>query len=218
MVLLQGCGDDPWMRKVPLEPQQTAEAAVFKAIDSLHDVDIDGFLSCFEAREDEYLLLESVISAGNAAVAFRKKFISTYGEKAWESFQDPEQSPEGADGSLQMIEKHHVDEIKAWQYNHENPEVTFPNSQGPIRIKESHQGFVLSPGNILNDMSSKSLEGNTKLMNTLTEMVSRHTQAIGQPHLSPQDIDFQFGKDLMKTIFGMEVGLADKYDVDAIGR
>lgn len=147
----------------------------------------------------------SLMDSFEAIDAFKKKFIGTYGEEAWATFQAPlSDDQKRPDMNLTMPDLDEIQrESSGWEANDTNQGVFDSLPRVALPFKQVEDGWVIDGTKVFPD--EETLVGFTETQRKLTSFIEGYMKAIGHPGISPEDIDYQMGKDLMIVLMGREL-------------
>ncbi|MDA3821073.1 MAG: hypothetical protein PF450_00470 [Bacteroidales bacterium] len=216
VLLFTACSSKTSEDQITSVPMDTPHALVMKSVSAMKASDREAFLECFSVSQQEYEVLDAIMDTGVAYLDFKSNFVNVYGEEAWVKFQDPEQAPEGADMSFTFVTDEDVAKAKAWEPEDDILSFQFPNAQGPAFISKMESGYIFEFGEMLGKPKSKEIAQFINLMDSMTELISDYTHAIGYTGITAEDIDYQMGKDMMKNVFGFSLNTPDRFNIEEI--
>jgi len=215
MLIVTGCGKETQKPPVPSVPMETPQALVLKVVTAMQAGDRQSFLECFSVSQSEYDALEAMIETVESYITFESAFIKAYGQEAWDTFQDRDQAPDGADTTLIGITAEDVEQARQWKPQGDPPVFRFPNTSGPATIIKLDGGWVFQLGQMLGNPTETQLSQMAKTLRAMDDLVSKYSKAIGKENISGEDIDFQMGKEMMGMI-GIGLKIPDRFDIDEV--
>lgn len=201
--LLGGCNADSGSTEA-LVPADSSREALFKVLHALEGGDTEALLPLVDGGSKAQDFFVSIVESAEAADAFRAKLSEVYGAEAWDAFQAPlppeDQRPD-MKFSLPDFARIRADAV-AWEADVENDGVFNGLTGIHLPFKEVSEGWVVDGSRLFPDEAT--LTGFTEKQRKFTSFIARYMQAIGHSGISPEDIDYQMGKDLLIEMMGGE--------------
>lgn len=206
LLCLAGCGTQPGA-SVNLEPALSSNEALTRFLHGLEQGDKKAVLFLVDGGPRAQDFFAAIVDSSIATQEFKKLFTEAYGTDAWEAFQAPLAAgihrPNMTLAALNVAEVQ--DQVQQWTANDENEGLCDLIPQLPIPFKKVKTGWVVNGAALFPD--EKTLIGFTETQEKITRFIRGFQKAIGKPEISPEDIDYQMGKELMKVLFGGEVSM-----------
>lgn len=198
-----GC-DTKQQSSVPVTPASSSNEALVRVLDAIKRRDTDALLSLVSGGSKAQDLFASVIDSMEAIDAFRERFVDAYGEEAWAAFQAP--LPDDQKRPDMILTMPDLDQIQkdssGWEASDENQGVFDALPGASLPFKQIEGGWSVDGAGVFPD--EVTLVGFTKTQQKLTEFIEGYMKAIGHEGISPEDIDYQMGKDLLILLMGGE--------------
>lgn len=200
---LIGCGKKDHV-SVPVSPATSSNEALMRALEAMKKRDADSLLSLVSGGDEPQALLASVIETFEVVDVFKEKFIDAYGDQAWLEFlAPPEEGQTRPDMSLVIPDfEKLITSSTNWEANDDNQGRFETLSNLSLPFKEKGGGWIIDGDSIYPDEDT--LIKYTETQKVLIEFIESYSHAIGKEGISPEDIDYQMGKDLMITLLGGE--------------
>ena len=199
--ILGGCKSNQ-ERVAKLVPASSSNAALIQVLDSMIARDSDSLVPLIDGGLEAQEFFASIIESFEAGDAFEKDFRDTFGDDAWDAFQEP--LPAGQSRPDMKLTFLDFDEIRKdalkWKATNENQGVCDLMPGVPLPFKEIEGGWVVEGGGIFPDQET--LVGYTETQKMLTDFILSYMKAIGQEGITAEDIDYQMGKEFMILLFG----------------
>jgi len=195
----------------------TPEQALAYFADAMLKMDKKGLLASCKGSITEMKVVAAMADFGQAVLAFKKKFIEAYGERAWKDFQDPMKGPKRWNARLNMPKPADVEKMKTQKIkmkSAESAEFTVPNSLAPGKLaKVDGKWFVVASSLLPPRAKPKAF---VRIMLKLAGVVAKYQKAIGHDGISAVDIDAELGRAIAKNLLKRTSRKPHIFDIDKI--
>lgn len=201
---------------IPKRPQSSPIAAATLFIKSLIDSNEVDLQSILTGNEVSIKSMLSVLSFGKEASLFKKEFTEKYGLEEWEKFQDTSNKPEDGNATFQLLSRADVENIEIIhdEENDEEALFTMPSSRRKTKVVKKEGGWLI-------DVSSIFPENNRndkfqKMMHNQARAIAKYRSVIGHKSITPEDIDADLGKAMMKAMGMSSSKIKYRFDIDKL--
>lgn len=192
--------------KEPKKGESSAlRAALVNFATALHDADKDKLLSCVTGDVAQLNGVAALVRYGNTTREFRRTFLKTYGEKAWDAFQKPSVPGTHCDATLTFPDKSLVKAAQSAEIRNVDGgyEATLPGSPIPISFVREGDTWKISATSIV--PTGQDPGQFAKHFTTLSDLIEKYTRVIGKNGVTPNDIDHDLGCSLAEAALGIQI-------------
>lgn len=199
-------------------------AAVYEAYFSILSGDLTRMENVADKREGAaWESLKATIAFGNAANRFRDNFISSYGLKKWEEFNDPNHIPLGrtknpgnANGNLTVMKVRDVLAAVHEATNNRNGDKSYANlpdleGQQLSLVQQNDRWYFQLDTFSSPKEDSKHLEV-AELLNKVVPRISDIGIAIGAKGVQADDLDIELARMVLRELNGVNLPDAPRFD------
>lgn len=207
-----------------VRPYLTPRDTVVRAVTAMRDGDEKAFFAAVSADTKTEPFLRSLLGASKAVLAFKKKFVATYGQPEWEKFQnkyqDEEEAGEGgvsASFKFKMVTNEEVAAAATGEVKTAGSTATadFPGFPQPVKLVRNAAGQWRIDGASILPPEASPVEMK-KFMDGMTAMTLKYLPAIGAAGVAPRDINHELGDEFMKGMMGIKPSDQPRFNLDKI--
>lgn len=202
------------------EPAPTPREAISKAVGAIIAGDADTTAKSFTGSSDALEMVKAMATFSHALEDFHKPFAVAYGEDAWMKFQDPKHDPGAGDFQFSRMDVSVLKEVEAMKIDERDKEAFFtmpgtePGAAPKGRVVKVDGGWLMDAESLQQPGVDPAKQA--KLFQSLAGMVQKYKRAIGKPGITPDDIDSEMGRALMKELTGFSTKDPHRFDIDKL--
>jgi len=199
------------------EPSTPREAMV-QFVEGMHAGNESKLFTAVDASPAQQDFLRATRDFLTAISDFRDAFTSAYGQQAWRDFQDESKGPQDGNAHFSIPDAAvAVAKYQAAAIDQRGGEAFCPNLDEPgktIRIVQVGSRWRVDG----NTVCPTAVEMQQKMaqVKPLTDVIRKYQPAIGQPGITPEDIDAELGRAMMKVLRGLETPAPHRFNVDKL--
>ena len=173
----------------------------------------------------EQKLQKTLFRFASAGDRFRTKFIASYGEEAWKTFNDPNHLPyeegaaAGGNGSITVLERSAIPQlVEEANQNATDTEssTSIPNTTDRMKLIKRDGRWFLASQSLLGNIEQADAANLINLLGNVSVEIERFENAIGLEGITPDDIDFEFGVASLAAM-GMNIPAANsRFDTESL--
>ena len=196
------------------EPTDAPREALIEAISSLVKDSESQMLAYFDATPQERQGLSGLYAFNHAGIAFRGAFIKTYGQQAWADFQDRRKGPPNGNARLDLFGEKEMGELRRARIELQGDEAYCRLSNSPhlVRMVKAKDRWLVDATSLFPGGTDAKRMG--KLLTSAAATVRKYQKAIGHPGITPEDIDAELGRALVKVMAGVTIHAPHRFDID----
>jgi hypothetical protein len=187
---------------------------------------VAAFMNAFKASDPKQLMATATGDAQQkrnmakfarylqATVLFRDDFVAEYGQKAWQRFNSPTHSPGKANATLTLnIPDDDILDNLQIDIQGDRAIVKAPGEPQPMILRKIKGGWIVDM-ETLEPAGGQSLDASMELMNQLAPIIVKYRKAIGKEGITPDDIDYELGREMAPVLTGMELPVESRFRIE----
>lgn len=191
VAVMAGCGKDRDVKKASAGPAEVLDQMTVALLDG----NKDEFLSYYQASAAQKQALIGMFDFSQAGMAFRDKFIAAYGQDAWDTFQSD--ASQGA--SMSLPERYNPDEVTV-DIDGDAAMVTATDEPQPLQLVRKNGVWLIDAESMVGPDGQAAKIGT--LMSKMAEIIRDYTNVIGQPGMTPEQLDEEMGMAFLQAMMG----------------
>lgn len=212
-----GCGGKPTQPKPATTPASPREALI-QLTEATHEGNVARLFAAVEATEAQKEFLRVMMQFLVAATDFRDAFIKAYGQQAWEDFQDDSKAPKDGNAQFTISDpKENIGKIRNLTIDERGDQAFCQNidaSGKMIRLVKVKGGWRVDANSACPNEAE--MQKTLNQMRPVVEAIRKYKQAIGRPSIKAEDIDAELGREILKSLTGIETPAPHRFDINKL--
>jgi hypothetical protein len=148
----------------------------------------------------------------------RDAFTNAYGQQAWRDFQDESKGPKDGNAHFSLPDAAEaVAKYRKAAIDERGNEAFCRNLDEPgktVRMIKVGTGWRVDGNAVCPTVAE--MQQKMAQIKPLTDVIRKYQQAIGQPGITPEDIDAELGRAMLKVLRGLETSAPHRFNIDEL--